>query len=282
MEDNYDRFIVKGMSASGLLLAFYWIVASLLGGFSFAIENFVGLWYFMIPLIVGFGVQIGMFFYVKEEIKKKATVQAAASTGVSSVSMIACCAHHIADIAPFLGITALGLFLTKYQSTFLLMGVLSNVLGILYMASLMGTRISKAKMKALFYSLLVLSIVIVAISYFYIPKTGENASAQNQDSFQTLDSNKNNVEFRVTPLSFSEFQISMDTHSVDMNFDLTQISTLYDDAGNAYKPSKWEGSGPGGHHRSGILKFPSINSKAKSAKLVIIDTATREFEWKLE
>jgi len=281
MEEGYDKFVLKGLAASALLLAFYFIVASLLGGISFALDNFVKLWYWMIPLVIGFGVQIGMFFYVKDEMHKKATAQAAASTGVSATSMVACCAHHIADIAPFLGITALGLFLTKYQSTFLLMGVFSNILGITYMASLMNTNIPKTKIKMALYSLLVLSIIVVLGSYFYISSQNNELSLK-QTSFQTLTSNENNVEFQVTPLSVNDFQIVMDTHSVDLDFDLTEISILYDDAGNAYKPLKWDGSEPGGHHREGILKFSPIDSNAKSIKLIIKDSTRREFEWNLK
>ena len=284
MEEDYDKFVLKGLAASTLLLAFYFIVASLLGGISFALDNFVKLWYWMIPLVAGFGIQIGMFFYVKEQMHKKATGTAAASSGISATSMVACCAHHIADIAPFLGITALGLFLTKYQSTFLLMGVFSNILGITYMASLINTSISKFKLKIILYSLLVLSIIVVLGSYFYISKNNEkiNAISQKQYPFQTLTSNENNVEFQVTPLASNEFQISIDTHSVDLDFDLTEISALYDDLGNSYKPVKWDGSEPGGHHRSGVLKFSAIGNKAKSIKLVIIDSAKREFMWDIK
>ncbi|MBI2656117.1 hypothetical protein HYX03_00070 [Candidatus Woesearchaeota archaeon] len=285
MENKNDKFALIGLSASGLLLGFYLVVASLLGGFSFAIDNFVKLWYWMIPLIVGFGVQIGMFFYVKEEMHKKATAQAAASAGVSTTSMIACCAHHIADIAPFLGITALGLFLTKYQSTFLLAGIFSNALGITYMASLMNTKISKSKIKAILYSLLVFSIIAVFASYYFISKNN-NANGVNQDTkqsaFQTLVSNENNVEFQVTPISPSEFQIAIDTHSVELDFDLAGVSALYDDFGNTYKPLKWEGSAPGGHHRNGILKFSEINKNTKSIKLVINDGTEREFRWNIK
>ncbi len=281
MKESYDRFVLKGLAAGFSLLAFYFIVASLLGGVSFAIGNFIKLWYWMIPLVVGFGIQIGMFFYVKEQMHKKATGQAAASTGMSATSMVACCAHHIADIAPFLGITALGLFLTKYQSTFLLMGILSNILGIVYMGSLMQTKYPKQKIKLLFYSLLIISIIAVTLSYYFISKSPENIQPKNI-SFQTLTNNQNNVEFKVTPLSTSEFQIAMDTHSVDLDFDLTKISILYDNLGNEYKPIKWEGSEPGGHHRSGVLKFSSLNKNAKSIKLVFNDSATREFKWNLD
>src|SRR3989344_7124469 len=107
IETNGERYALIGLAGSASLLGFYFLVSALLGGVSFAIDNFVKLWYWMIPLIVGFGIQIGMFFYMKNEMHKKATGQAAASTGMSATSMVACCTHHIADIAPFLGIAAL-------------------------------------------------------------------------------------------------------------------------------------------------------------------------------
>lgn len=282
---DYDKYVLKGLLASGLLLAFYFVVSSLLGGVSFALDNFVKLWYWMTPLVVGFGVQIGMFFYVKDEMHRKATTQAAASTGMSATSMVACCAHHIADIAPFLGISALGLFLTKYQSTFLLAGIFSNMLGITYMYSLINTKISRARIKTLLYSLLVLSVIIVFVSYYSISKPGSSISLQqnnNKASFQALTSNENNVEFQVTPLSPNEFEIVMNTHSVDLDFDLAKISMLYDDIGNEYEPLGWGGAEPGGHHIEGILKFPQINSNAKLIKLVIIDSTRREFSWNIK
>jgi len=282
MENNYDKYALIGLGASGTLLGFYLLIASLLGGFSFAIDNFIKLWYWMIPLVVGFGIQIGMFFYVKDVMHAKAAGQATTSTGISAASMVACCAHHIADIAPFLGIAALGLFLTKYQSTFLLLGILSNILGIVYMGSLMQKKYSKQKIKFALYSLLVLSIIIIFVSYWYTSaRTSIINSSSQKANLQTLVNNQNNVEFSVTPLSQNEFQIVISTHSVNLDFDLTKISTLYDDLGNIYKPVKWEGSAPGGHHREGILKFPSINDKASSIRLIITDNTERDFIWNI-
>ena len=280
MENSNDRYVLIGLSASGLLIAFYIIVASLLGGIAFALGNFVSLWYWMIPLIVGFGIQIGLFFYVKNEMHKKATAQAVTSAGISSASMVACCAHHIADIAPFLGITALGIFLTKYQSTLLLIGILSNFLGIIYMWSIVNTRIPKFQLRILFYSLLIFSIIAVGISYFLISKS--EVAPSKQTSFQTQLNNQNNVEFQVTPLSPSKFEIAINTHSIQLDFDLTQISKLYDNLGNEYKPLNWDGSDPEGHHRSGTLAFEPVDKNAKSITLIITDSAKREFKWDLK
>ena len=134
------------------------------------------------------------------------------------------------------------------------------------------------------FTLIALLVITLVLAFYVINNfisENKNIVDVSQKTLQTLTDDKNNVEFQITPLSPSEFQIAINTHSVDLDFDLTEISTLYDDAGNAYKPLKWDGSEPDGHHRNGILKFSSINSNAKSIKLVITDTATREFNWNL-
>ncbi len=135
--------------------------------------------------------------------------------------------------------------------------------------------------KFILVGLLVITLILVVLTIYSLitDKTKEFKVVQNQ--FQTFTSSENNVEFQVTPLSSSEFEISISTHSVDLGFDLAEISTLYDDLGTTYKPLKWEGSEPGGHHRSGVLKFSAIDDNAKSIKLVIVDSARREFSWNL-
>ena len=57
----------------------------------------------------------------------------AANTGISSVSMVACCAHHLTDILPLLGLAGLSLFLTRYQTWLIGVGIISNFLGVVYL-----------------------------------------------------------------------------------------------------------------------------------------------------
>src|SRR3989338_11036891 len=137
----------------------------------------------------------------------------------------------------------------------------------------------KNKEKLVLVSILAVTLVLA----FYIIFTSIIGNKNNkiQTSFQTLTNNQKDIEFQVTPLSANEFQIVINTHYVDLDFDLTKISTLYDDLENSYKTLRWEGSEPGGHHREGILKFPPVNTDAKSIKLVIIDSTTRDFNWNL-
>jgi hypothetical protein len=47
--------------------------------------------------------------------------------------MVACCAHHLADVLPLIGFAGAALFLADYQTLFLLLGLLSNIVGIVYM-----------------------------------------------------------------------------------------------------------------------------------------------------
>ena len=47
--------------------------------------------------------------------------------------MAACCAHHLSDVLPILGLSGLAAFLARYQTVFIVAGVLSNLVGIAIM-----------------------------------------------------------------------------------------------------------------------------------------------------
>lgn len=57
------------------------------------------------------------------------------------------------------------------------------------------------------------------------------------------------------------FDVIMNTHSVELEYDLTKIATLRDDQGRVYEVKGWEGS-TGGHHRQGILTFEATGGPA--------------------
>lgn len=63
--------------------------------------------------------------------KMGATVALGGGTGAGS--MVLCCAHHIADVLPLMGLSAAALFLSKYQILFFSVGIISNLGGIVYM-----------------------------------------------------------------------------------------------------------------------------------------------------
>lgn len=77
-----------------------------------------------------------------------------------------------------------------------------------------------------------------------------------------------------------EFDVYFNTHSVDLGFDVREIAVLEDREGEISEPTSWEGSPPGGHHRSGRLAFPAVSGDGP-LKLTLkgIGGVDRVFEW---
>ena len=102
------------------------------------------------------------------------------------------------------------------------------------------------------------------------------------------------VVFEVTPLNLGtpadtlEFDVAMNTHSVDLSMDLASLSTLSTDTGVTIQATKWDAT-LGGHHVEGKLIFPaakdgkSIVAGVSKLTLTIVnaDAASRVFEWEL-
>lgn len=78
------------------------------------------------------------------------------------------------------------------------------------------------------------------------------------------------------------FEVSMNTHSVELSYDYTKIATLTDNNGNSYKPTKWTG-GNSGHHLTGELVFEPLSETPKVLTLILksIDNKSETFSWKL-
>ncbi|MBI2169634.1 MAG: hypothetical protein HYU28_09095 [Actinobacteria bacterium] len=52
----------------------------------------------------------------------------------------------------------------------------------------------------------------------------------------------------------AEVELTFDTHSVELDFDVVASTELTVD-GKAWDPLAWDGDGPSGHHRSGTVRF---------------------------
>lgn len=127
------RSIRNGIIGAAGLILFYFIVMGVSSRSWLAtISQFRQLWYWIIILSVGFGLQIGLFVHLKKKINSVKTI-VAASSATSAVSMVACCAHHLTDVLPIIGLSAAAVFLTQYQIPLVVLGILINGLGILYM-----------------------------------------------------------------------------------------------------------------------------------------------------
>ncbi len=124
-----------GVIAGISLLAVYFLILTIANSFSHSIEQLRDMRYWITLLVLGFGIQAGLYSYIRQEIRLRkhsgaATSSVAAAGGISTTSMVACCAHHITDILPIVGASAAVIFLNQFQNLFLTAGVLSNIIGI--------------------------------------------------------------------------------------------------------------------------------------------------------
>lgn len=88
------------------------------------------------------------------------------------------------------------------------------------------------------------------------------ASTQSASESLTRTDEQEAVVVEVTPLNLDEprqtldFQVSLNTHSVDLSMDLSTLATLTTDTGVVVQAVSWDGQ-KGGHHVSGTLSFPA-------------------------
>lgn len=139
--------------------------------------------------------------------------------------------------------------------------------------------------------LLLLAVAIVGLGVGLFFKTQNSPAPQKTTQkrilFKTQIDNKSAVTVAVTPISLGAgqaavFQLELNTHSVELNYDLVKLAKLQDDQGNSYQAQSWSG-GKGGHHLEGRLTFKPISKQTKSVTLILsqIDNQDRKFLWNL-
>ena len=126
-----------GAAAALVLAAAYGgIVWGVSGSLDHLLEQASSDWYLLTPLVIGFGVQVGLVAELRRRHRMQASAAAAggAGAGASTLGMVACCAHHVADLAPFIGVTGAATFLSAYRLPFIFIGLGVTGIGIIVSA----------------------------------------------------------------------------------------------------------------------------------------------------
>lgn len=128
-----------GTAGAALLAGLYFGIVTWAESFDHALELFKQERWIVVPLILGFGVQAALYTILKKRLFVP-VVNAGPSgalTGMggttSTAAMIACCAHHVTDVLPILGLTAAAAFLAEYQTLFMFVGLGTTLAGIAVM-----------------------------------------------------------------------------------------------------------------------------------------------------
>lgn len=146
------------LGTAGLFLLYFGIV-SWVESPRHGLEFFWQDRWIVIPIILGFGVQTGLYTILKKRLfvpiphtstSAASSIGATSSSGTTSSSgatsspdavtgasgatstlaMVACCAHHVTDVLPILGLTAATTFLAQYRTAFMLVGLATTIAGI--------------------------------------------------------------------------------------------------------------------------------------------------------
>ena len=132
-----SKSILMGMIGGFGLLAIYFSILTVVSGWDFALSQFFEFWPFVISLALGFGIQIGLYSYLKKAVDQHcASGKVLAVSGTTSTTaMISCCAHYLANILPAVGAAGIITLVGEYQIQLFWFGLASNAAGILYIGS---------------------------------------------------------------------------------------------------------------------------------------------------
>lgn len=300
------RPIIAGVLATDGLLALFLLLVTTLSGWDTARTQFTHYWYYIVALAIGFGVQVGLFVYLRSAIRNAASGKIMAVTGTTSTAaMVSCCTHFLVNILPILGATGIAAFVGQYQTQLFWVGLFMNALGIAYIGNRVrqfrqhhalmistDTQVRPTTPRPLITNGVVMLafIIVVGIVWFVsLPasvKTSSAGAAASTGNLGAQTSDENGMTVAVTPKRQGagqwQFDVAINNHSQNVTQDMVAVSSLTDQAGIVYRPTGWNGDPPEGHHRSGTLIFSSLPTNVTSFTLTLRDlggVAERTFRW---
>lgn len=150
---NKKRWLIPigaGLLGGAGLTGLYVGIVSLAESPAHALDLFSEDWWIVVPIILGFGFQVALYtvlrqgYFLPPGARGASGALTGTSGGVSATAMVACCAHHVTDVLPLIGLTAAATFLAEYRIAFMLVGLGSTIIGIVIMLAILYRERRKA------------------------------------------------------------------------------------------------------------------------------------------
>ena len=134
---------------STLIASIYFGILTWAQGWDYALNQFALYRWYVVPIWIAFGIQAGLYAILRFRLffPNVSTGRTGAfmgtSGGTSVTAMVACCLHHVTDVLPILGVSAAATFLTRYQRPFMLVGLGTEIIGIIVMLVVLYRELKK-------------------------------------------------------------------------------------------------------------------------------------------
>ena len=123
----------NGLIAALAMTAFYTtVVWAASGSWQHFVDQARQDWIYLAAIIGGFATQVTLTSEIRHrhQLTRGTRVAGAAGAGASTAGMVACCAHHLADLLPLIGAATAAGFLTDNRIAFMLVGITINAIAI--------------------------------------------------------------------------------------------------------------------------------------------------------
>lgn len=139
------RSIRHGAIAAAAMALFYLVVVrAASGSWTHLADQARQDWYYLVAIVAGFGTQITLASELRRRhrLGRSAAATGGVGAGASTAGMIACCAHHLAELFPLVGAASAAGFLTDYRVPFMLAGIVINGVAVIVAARALGSMAS--------------------------------------------------------------------------------------------------------------------------------------------
>jgi Cu+-exporting ATPase len=129
--------LLAGTLAFLAMLALYFASLSLISGWDYTLSEFLNFWPYLVALAVGFGVQIGLYVFLKQQLAQHhAGGKVVIATGTTSTAaMVSCCSHYLVNVLPAIGAAGFIALVAQYQVELFWVGLAFNAAGIVFVGS---------------------------------------------------------------------------------------------------------------------------------------------------
>jgi hypothetical protein len=127
------RPALYGLLSAAVLLVFYMGTITVAQDWQHALQQLGEDRWYVGAIAVGFGLQVALFTFLRALHASAQAGGVAASAGMSTGAMLACCAHHLADLLPVLGLAGAAAFLDTYKTPLLWVAIFMNLAGMAYL-----------------------------------------------------------------------------------------------------------------------------------------------------